>query len=105
MAGTTRNYEGIIVVHKIYTIKLSGLESTYAQIHPRHSDWLTPGSELAKQLKFVYRPEVLIPDKHFGIGVEYRLPSITFRGQTFSNIVIPSAPYIFDIRGAIYDVN
>lgn len=98
----SEDYEGIIVVHKTYLIAINNLESTYAQIHPQTSDSLTKRNELAQDLKFAQGSETLIED-HFGIGVEYRLPSLTINNETFSNIVIPSKPYLFDIRGAVYD--
>jgi len=97
------DYEGIIIVHKRYVIAINNVTSTYAQVHPQHSDWLTARNELAQQLKHISTPDILIPEKQFGIGVEYRLPKLTINGQKFDNIVIPSAPYIFDIRGSVYD--
>lgn len=96
------DYEGIIVIHKVYVITLNGVESTYAQIHPQHSDSLTKRNELAQPLKFVGGSEILIKD-NYGIGAEFRLPTLNINGQTFSDIVIPSKPFVFDIRGSIYD--
>jgi hypothetical protein len=98
------DYEGIIVVCKRYVITLNDLETVYAQIHPQHSDFQTDRNDLAQPLKFVHGPEILIPDKQYGIGVEYRLPTLIINGQTFDNIVIPSKPYLFDIRGSIYEI-
>ena len=97
------DYEGIVVIHKIYAITLDKLETVYAQIHPQHSDSQTARNELAQPLKFVHGSEILIPRNQYGIGVEYRLPALTINGQTFSNIVIPSKPFLFDIRGSVYD--
>lgn len=97
------DYEGILVIKKTYIIVLNGVETSYAQIHPQHSDSHTERNELAQPLKFVGGPEVLIQD-NYGIGVEYRLPTLNINGQSFSNIVIPSKAFLFDIRGSIYDI-
>lgn len=96
------DYEGIVVCHITYVLTVEGLSSTYAQIHPQHSDALTERNELAKPLKFIGGSEYLLNGEHFGIGVEYRLPTLKIGGQDFGGIVLPSAPYLFDIRDSVY---
>lgn len=107
-------YEGVLVVHKKYVVKLDNLAFDYAQIHPYHSDFRTPVNETAKEIKFYYDDgqgsarKTLIKGDTFGVGMEFRLGGFTIqhpsKSYQASNVFIASSPATFSIRGSIYDI-
>lgn len=107
-------YEGVLVVHKRYVVKLDNLAFDYAQIHPYHSDFKTPVNETAKEIKFYYddgqgsASKTLIKGDTFGVGMEFRLGNFTIqhpsKSYPVSNVFIASPPATFSIRGSIYDI-
>lgn len=107
-------YEGVLVVHQKYIIRLDGLDFDYVQIHPYHSDFKTPVNETAKEIKFYYEDgngssrKTLIEGDTFGVGMEFRLGGFTIQlpGKSYpvSRIFVASPPATFSIRGSIYDI-
>jgi hypothetical protein len=96
------SFEGIVLVHRVYFLTLTA-ESTYAQIHPQLSDWQTERNAFAKALPFVYDNTKNLIEGHYGIGLEMRFPSLTIGGQNYTPVLC-SKPFLFDLRGSIYDV-
>lgn len=107
-------YEGVLVVHQKYIVKLDGLAFDYAQIHPYHSDFKTLVNATAKEIKFYYEDgqgsskKTLIEGDTFGVGMEFRLGNFTIqlpsKSYPVSNVFIASPPATFSIRGSIYDI-
>lgn len=97
------SYEGIIIVTRVYLLELQNLMSTYTQVHPYLSDWQTERNAHAKELSFVPDNKfTLIKAGQFGIGLEIRFPEIDLGGQNHK-VVLTGYPYLFDIRGSVYD--
>ncbi len=107
------SYEGILVIARTYTIEISEITSDFVQIHPQLSDFNTRTNYLAKTVDFQPNPKLgpvikgsdiySYADSRFGVGIEYRLPNLTLGGYTFDNLLLLSAPAMFNIRGAVYD--
>jgi hypothetical protein len=97
------SFEGIIIVSRVYLLELQNLMSTYTQVHPYLSDWQTERNANAKELSFVPDNKfTLIKAGQFGIGLEIRFPEIDLGGQNHK-VVLNGYPYLFDIRGSVYD--
>ena len=96
------SYEGIVLVHRRFTITLDNMETDPVMVHPQHSDWLTETNETSSDLTFISTNTKLIKDD-FGIGVEIRLPSTIINGNNIPGSVVIAAPFRFDIRGSNYD--
>lgn len=107
------SYEGILVIARTYTIKVPTIASSFVQIHPQLSDFNTEVNYFAQTLNFAPNtslgPVIKGSDKYdtadssFGVGVEYRLPSISLGGHSFDNLMVLSSPATFNIRGSVYD--
>lgn len=114
--GTTKswyseNYEGIALAHIQAVYYIKGLEADYAQVHSQLSDWVTKMNELAEALPYQGdASQNVIEEGDFGIGTVANIGSFTWPGNygkdyTWNNVYPTFTPYLFGIRGSVYDLN
>lgn len=86
------------------------METDYVQVHSQLSDWVTKMNELAEPLNYQGSAQPVIKKGDFGLGVVANIGSFSWSivsggSLNFQDVYPTFKPYLFGIRGSVYDLN